>query len=116
MADDLTHTAGTGGSVVVETSAPPASPPGYELRDEIGRGGMGVVYEAVHETIGQRAAVKVLSPRLSQDERALSRFYREARALSRADPPSHRARQQRSPNAKNAHRAYGWHHRQNTGA
>jgi hypothetical protein len=40
MAEDLTHTAGTGGAAVVETSAPPASPPGYELRDEIGRGGM----------------------------------------------------------------------------
>jgi serine/threonine protein kinase len=32
----------------------------YRIVREIGRGGMGVVYEAVHEAIGQRAAVKLV--------------------------------------------------------
>jgi hypothetical protein len=43
MAEELTDTAGPGRTAVDETIAPLASPPGYELRDEIGRGGMGIV-------------------------------------------------------------------------
>lgn len=52
----------------------------YVVRREIGRGSMGVVYEAVHPQIRQRAAVKVLSEDLSRDEDYMRRFLREARA------------------------------------
>src|SRR5438067_2132753 len=60
MAEDLTHTAGPGRAAVVETSAPAASPPGYELIDEIGRGGMGVVYRARDLALARDVAVKLL--------------------------------------------------------
>ncbi|MEM7316939.1 MAG: serine/threonine protein kinase, partial [Planctomycetota bacterium] len=50
----------------------------YRLIREIGRGGMGVVYEAQHETLGRRVAVKVLPQGMAMDGRALARFQREA--------------------------------------
>lgn len=55
---------------------------GYRIVREVGRGGMGVVYEAVHDTIGQRAAVKVLTAALAGDGKAAARLLAEARAAS----------------------------------
>src|SRR5262249_51036780 len=43
----------------------PSSPPGYELRDEIGRGGMGVVYRARDTALERDVAVKLLAERYS---------------------------------------------------
>ena len=54
----------------------------YRVLRLLGRGGMGSVYEAAHEQIGQRAAVKVMAPSLAADPAALRRFLREARAVS----------------------------------
>lgn len=54
----------------------------YEITREIGRGGMGVVYEALHGVIGQRVAVKTLSKLLAGEPRSLERFLREARVCS----------------------------------
>ncbi len=55
----------------------------YRILREVGRGGMGVVYEAEQESLGRRVAVKVLSPRALFDPRQLGRFEREARATAR---------------------------------
>ncbi len=55
----------------------------YRILKEIGRGAMGVVYEAEQESLGRRVALKVLPRQLSSDERALGRFRREARAAAR---------------------------------
>jgi serine/threonine protein kinase/Tfp pilus assembly protein PilF len=55
----------------------------YRLVREIGRGGMGVVYEAVQESLGRRVALKVLLPEALRDPRYLQRFQREARAAAR---------------------------------
>ena len=44
---------------------------------------MGVVFLAVHDEIGQRAAVKLLLPSWSSDARYVARFLNEARAASK---------------------------------
>ena len=59
----------------------------YRLTRELGRGGMGVVYEAIHDGIGRRAAIKVLSARAAGDDRTVRRFLTEARAISRVHHP-----------------------------
>lgn len=54
----------------------------YRLVRSIGEGGAGVVYEAVHEDLGKRVAVKLLHPNRAQDETVSKRFKREARAVA----------------------------------
>jgi serine/threonine protein kinase len=87
MAEDLTPTAGPGRAAVVATSAPPASPPGYELIDEVGRGGMGVVYRARDTALDRDVAVKLLSERYPADSPAAQRFLSEARITGQLQHP-----------------------------
>lgn len=54
----------------------------YILRRKLGQGGMGAVFEGVHESIGQRTAIKVLHSRFSEDDKVAERFLNEARATS----------------------------------
>ncbi|MBL8922083.1 MAG: serine/threonine protein kinase [Myxococcaceae bacterium] len=54
----------------------------YRVEAPIGRGGMGVVYRAVHPLIGRRVAVKTLLPELAEDPEQAARFLKEAQALS----------------------------------
>ena len=55
----------------------------FEVVRELGRGGMGVVYEAVQTSLGRRVALKVLGPGLGLTPRAVDRFRREAAAAAR---------------------------------
>lgn len=55
----------------------------FRIIREVGRGGMGVVYEAVQESLGRRVALKILSGRSLNNERRLKRFAREARTAAK---------------------------------
>lgn len=52
----------------------------YVLQRKIGQGGYGAVFEAEHESIGQRVAIKVLDPKHSGERKTTERFLNEARA------------------------------------
>src|SRR6516164_8888164 len=68
-------------------AGPPTSPPGYDLLDEIGRGGMGVVYRARDAAIDRDVAVKLLSERYSSDSQTAQRFLTEARITGQLQHP-----------------------------
>src|SRR5262249_35330423 len=54
----------------------------FRLIREVGRGGMGVVYEAQQISLGRRVALKVLPFAVTMDPRQLQRFLNEARAAA----------------------------------
>ena len=60
----------------------------YEVREEVGRGGMGVVYAAEDARLGRAVALKMLPPAFSRDPVARERLSREARAAAALSHPS----------------------------
>jgi serine/threonine-protein kinase len=60
----------------------------YHVLEKLGEGGMGQVYLAEHVRMGRRSAVKVMSPNLTRDPDAVSRFNREAANASRITHPN----------------------------
>ncbi len=61
---------------------------GYRVERMIGRGGMGVVYEAVQTSVNRRVALKVLRPELADDPEFVARFRREARLQASLEHPN----------------------------
>ncbi|MGW2250818.1 serine/threonine-protein kinase [Kitasatospora sp. NPDC001660] len=60
---------------------------GYRLEDEIGRGGMAVVYRAKDLRLGRTVAVKLLAPELARNEVFRQRFMHESEAAAAIDHP-----------------------------
>src|SRR4051812_47777159 len=60
----------------------------YEVREQVGRGGMGVVYAAQDARLGRTVALKMLPPSYSRDAVARERLAREARAAAALSHPS----------------------------
>ncbi|MCB9524683.1 MAG: serine/threonine protein kinase [Myxococcales bacterium] len=61
---------------------------GYTIEREVGRGGMGRVYRAVHGVTGQTVALKMLLPELADDARLRKRFVNEAQLLAKLEHPN----------------------------
>jgi serine/threonine-protein kinase len=55
----------------------------FRIVREVGRGGMGVVYEAVQESLGRHVALKVFAPWTRAEPKLIERFQREAKAAAR---------------------------------
>ncbi|HNN93431.1 MAG TPA: serine/threonine-protein kinase [Pseudomonadota bacterium] len=60
----------------------------FVLERRLGKGGMGVVYLAQHAVLKRPFAVKLLLREFTSNERALARFFREARVASSLDHPN----------------------------
>ncbi|MBN1956421.1 MAG: protein kinase [Anaerolineae bacterium] len=60
----------------------------YKLLEEIGRGGMGVVYKGYDPVLDRCVAIKVLAPHLAWEKEFVERFMREARAAARLRHPA----------------------------
>ncbi len=61
---------------------------GYLLEEQIGQGGMAVVYRAHDERLDRRVALKVLAPSLAADTAFRTRFIRESRAAATVEHPN----------------------------
>ena len=84
---------------VFTDDTPPAQPPlppeqiaphfpQLEIRECLGRGGMGVVYKARQKTLNRLVALKLLAPERVRDAKFAERFTREAQALAALNHPN----------------------------
>lgn len=60
----------------------------YQVLKELGRGGMGIVFQAHDKRLNEQVAIKILSPLLSNDTEALERLKREVSAARRITHPN----------------------------
>ena len=77
----------SGDETVVQTAAR-RKPGRYEIIEEIGRGGMGVVYRAKDTVLDRIVAYKVLPPQVQRNQRVLDMFLREAKSAARLSHPN----------------------------
>jgi eukaryotic-like serine/threonine-protein kinase len=60
----------------------------YRILEQLGQGGMGRVFKAVHQTMNRTVALKLLAPHLVQTPKARDLFQREVRAAAKLNHPS----------------------------
>jgi hypothetical protein len=60
----------------------------FRIVREAGRGGMGIVYDAIQVSLGRRVALKILPPGVLSNPRAVRRFHREARIAASLHHPN----------------------------
>lgn len=96
-ASDLASPADTGRRATDATIAGPTNVPGanapsmiaddYEVLDELGVGGMGVVYRAYQHSLRRHVALKIIPTRLLRSGEQVARFYLEAESAAGLDHP-----------------------------
>lgn len=59
----------------------------YQIVGKLGEGGMGVVYEARHETLARRVAIKIMKASFASNPELVERFFNEAQAVNVIDHP-----------------------------
>ena len=59
----------------------------YTLHNVIGQGGMGKIYKAIHPTLNQPIAIKLLSVQETENQSFRQRFQREAQLVAQLDHP-----------------------------
>jgi DNA-binding SARP family transcriptional activator len=74
-------------SIAPEAIRPGRSIRGYELREEAGRGSIGVVYRAYQPVVGREVALKVIDPDLAGTPDFVRRFAEEARVIASLEHP-----------------------------
>lgn len=67
---------------------PPPEVPGYDIVAELGRGGMGVVYKAVHRPLNRNVALKMILAGVYPTDEDRGRFRAEAEAIARLQHPN----------------------------
>ncbi len=88
-AHPLGPAAGDGKRFDAHTSALAPGPLGeFEIIDEIGRGGMGIVYRARQPSLGREVAIKILNGQFASSGFRLERFRTETRAIARLNHPN----------------------------
>jgi serine/threonine protein kinase len=60
----------------------------YRIEEQLGAGGMGLVFKAVHAAMQRTVALKVIAPQLTQDPQTRARFQREVRSAARLSHPN----------------------------
>src|SRR6516225_2777773 len=60
----------------------------YQIVEQLGSGGMGQVFKALHPAMGRTVALKVIAPELTQDAQTRARFRREVRSAARLHHPN----------------------------
>lgn len=84
----MTHDVGAGaGGLSPGDLSPGERVAAYQIAEQIGRGGMAVVYRALDLRLNRTVALKVLAPALCEDDAFRERFMRESRAAARVEHP-----------------------------